>query len=111
MQWATLAIGAEIVAEHIDTAVLVLVAAVRDVRRDQHPRVGTTAAPSAAARMRRHGAVVGADPLSSQDKLHLARYPTLGAVAAGFWRLRVSGHHPADCGTREADQRDDAGQA
>jgi hypothetical protein len=39
-QRPAVAIGAEIVAEHIHTAVAVLVAAVRDMRRDQHPTIG-----------------------------------------------------------------------
>jgi hypothetical protein len=39
-QRPTVAIGAEIVAEHINTTVAVLVAAVRDMRRDQHPAIG-----------------------------------------------------------------------
>src|SRR5258707_1001515 len=45
-QRPTVAIGAEIVAEHIHTAVAVLVAAVLDIRRDQHPAVWPKHAPS-----------------------------------------------------------------
>src|SRR5215204_3197369 len=40
LQWSTIEVGAEILTEHIDSAMAILIAVARDMRRDQHPRVG-----------------------------------------------------------------------